>query len=355
MNLRLTLGLATVFGVLVAVLLPALSHATPSSRNGKIAYLSNAVGAIDPVGGPETTLVGGCSTPSCRSAGLTWSRNGAKLAFVRGYLPGGGAGPPPPNPPKVALFVFNARTGHLRRLLGCGECGVGSEPSESWSPGGSRIVVSDGRRLALVNVKTRSHKLAGPRCKAGYDASPAWSPEGSKIAFGCGASLYVAARTGRHAHVIATVPGNAFVAHISWSPGGKTIAFDDPNSIYTVGADGSDLKTLRTGQPGDGPEAPAWSPDGTRILYVNTPGVPNDFFVEVWVMNANGTHNHRLFHSGGPLTFGYTAAVWSPDGTQIAFSLGTTVETGLMIMNADGTNLHRIAPPVDELAWQPLP
>ena len=34
MNRRLALVLATFFGVLVAVILPALSHATGSARNG---------------------------------------------------------------------------------------------------------------------------------------------------------------------------------------------------------------------------------------------------------------------------------------------------------------------------------
>ena len=51
----------------------------------------------------------------------------------------------------------------------------------------------------------------------------------------------------------------------------------------------------------------------------------------------------------------WAASVWSPNGKQIAFSIDTNAESGLMVMHADGSSLHRVAPPVEAFAWQSLP
>jgi TolB protein len=279
---------------------------------------------------------------------LAWSRDGSELAFVRGHL-GGGV-----SRTKMSLFVSDGNGFRVRRLVKCGDSGdCGS--SISWSPQGSRIVVTNGRDLELVDVKTRFHRLVPPRCGAGLGAwNPAWSPDGSKIAYGCGASLYLMTLRGRQAHVIATVPGNVQVGDLAWSPDGRTLAFDTPNSIYTVASDGSHLTRLLAGQVGGGPEVPSWSPDGTRIVYFYTPGAPSHFYAEVWVMNADGTQHHRIYRSKG-FVGDWAAPVWSPDGKQIAFSIFTNAESGLMVMHADGSSRHRVAPSVEALAWQSLP
>jgi Tol biopolymer transport system component len=322
-------------------------------RNGKLAYVTStssgtSIVAIDPSGGRQT-ISGPCSGPDCDITALAWSRDGSKLAFVRGYRGGGGV----VTPSKMSLFVSDANGDHLRRLLACGACGAFYSGSDiSWSPDGSTIVVDDGRRLELVNVETRSHKLVGPSCRAGEDVNPAWSPAGSEIAFGCAASLYLTTRTGAHTHVITTLPGEVGVGDLSWSPNGRTLAFDTPDSIYTLASDGSHLTRLLDGQVGGGPEVPSWSPDGKRIVYFYTPGGPSNYLAEVWVMNADGTQNHRLYESSRPVG-DWTAPIWSPDGAQVAFSADAA--SGLMIMNANGSDLHRVAPAVGPFAWQPLP
>jgi Tol biopolymer transport system component len=338
-----------------------------SDRNGKIAYTKGSrVGLITPSGVPVGKLPK-CSIPYCDYAGgLAWSPGGRRLAFFRGFMQGGSLSAPP----FLSLFVVNANGAHRRRLLSCGSCGLDQGSSVSWSPNGSTIAVTDGPRLALVNVKTRTHRLVA-RCAVGpadEPLSPAWSPDGSKIAFACGDSLRVATRTGMDPHVIATVPQRQ-VGRLSWSPNGRTLAFtaggitsgEVYGEIETVRADGSHLTTLQaalalSGCCGLG--SPSWPPDGTRIVYVSTPyfltgGVLSNP-AEVWVMNADGTQNHLLYRSKGNVT-DYAPAVWSPSGKQIAFSILTNAESGLKIINADGTDLHTIAPSVNDFAWQPLP
>jgi Tol biopolymer transport system component len=361
---RLSALLALVVVSAVAVILPSPSEAAPAVGNGEIAYSQGTqVFMVSPSGGSETSVVGGCF--GCYvTGGYAWSPNGRKLAFVGGQSYGGLR-----KPPKIGLYVASASGTHLRRLLACGSCGVDYQSPISWSPDGSRIVMGDGRRVAIVNVKTRSHRLVGPGCKGRWNVpDPAWSPNGAKIAFACGASLYVVTRNGTDAHLIATVPGQPEVGHLSWSPDGNTLLFDTWNSIYSVGADGSHLTDLLAGQFGtlgfnpqgmiQGPYFPSWSPDGKRILYLHAPCT--DIWCtrsyELWAMNADGTQKDLLYRSVDPIVY-FAPAVWSPDGQQILFSTYTGTYSGLMTINADGTGLHTVADVAEttDLAWQPLP
>jgi Tol biopolymer transport system component len=344
MNIRLTLALV-ICACLVTV---PVAWSRIVHHNGEIAYSSGSTLGV--VGnGPATLAPCNRSGPGCFIPELAWSRHGKRLAFLRGHI--GGA----ITKTNYALFVIRANGTHLRRVTGCGDCALGPE---SWSPDGSKIVLTGPCSrgvcgLTLVTFKTGSRRFVRSPCASGARI-PAWSPDGSKIAFGCGASLYFSTRTGRGVHAIATVSGNNVgVDHPSWSPDSRTLTFDIPDSIFTVRADGSRLTLLRSGKAGNGPGVPSWSPDGTRIVYFNTPGVPNHFYPEVRVMNADGTKDHRIYHSASPVG-NWLAPVWSPDGTQIAFSPGYP-SGGLILMKADGSGLHSVVAAVQAFAWQPLP
>jgi Tol biopolymer transport system component len=43
--------------------------------------------------------------------------------------------------------------------------------------------------------------------------------------------------------------------------------------------------------------------------------------------------------------------VWSPDGEQIA----AATSVGTLVMNADGTDVHRVGEIAGQVAWQPIP
>ena len=51
---------------------------------------------------------------------------------------------------------------------------------------------------------------------------------------------------------------------------------------------------------------PTWAPDSSQIAYFSAG--------ELWVMNADGTHQRRVYELGN-----VWAPAWSPDGTKIAF------------------------------------
>jgi TolB protein len=96
---------------------------------------------------------------------------------------------------------------------------------------------------------------------------------------------------------------------------------------------------------------PQLSPGGAQIVFeraaLSNTTFPNSV---LWVMNADGTDPHEVFApavpDGGlapPSVYRDRDPTWSPDGTQIAFVRdGIGIPTGILVMNADGTDLKVI-------------
>jgi Tol biopolymer transport system component len=173
------------------------------------------------------------------------------------------------------------------------------------------------------------------------------------------------------------------------------IAFIQDGEVFTINPDGSDIKQLTHLGPDNSASWPAWSADGKQIVFNEFP--PPDGIGEIWAMNADGTNQHLVLaeknfaenrpsfspdgsktvfsrckllvgdgstcaiHTVGVTGTGLTRIVdyhpdsnqrspmFSPDGTKIAFIISTDAAAGFLgvtyIVNADGTNLHRITEP----------
>jgi Tol biopolymer transport system component len=131
-------------------------------------------------------------------------------------------------------------------------------------------------------------------------------------------------------------PSPSTAASDAPGPSGR-IAFDNFDDVWTIDADDTDLTRL-THSPGPDFD-PSWSPDGTQIAFRSErSGGP-----EIWVMNADGTGQHRLTRGLSP--------AWSPDGSKIAYASPGEINcppgrgprcTGISIMNADGSGQLRL-------------
>jgi len=139
-----------------------------------------------------------------------------------------------------------------------------------------------------------------------------------------------------------------------WSPDGSKIVFasgrDDPldMELYVMNADGSDQHRLLESQPGDD-WGPRWSPDGSRVVYQSN----RDRDFEIYVVDADGTGRANLtrFPRGND-----ARPDWSPDGSQIAFMSDRDGNNEIYIMDADGSNQRRITDnPADDVMprWSP--
>ena len=224
------------------------------------------------------------------------------------------------------------------------------------------MVAADGSRLANV-----SHSWAD-------DVAPVWSPNGQRIAFvsfrdtlagkwslGPG-SIYLVdfdplAGVDR-GDVLRLTDDEGSDGWPTWSPDGSRIAFESDRSgnwdIWIVNADGSGLVNL-TRSPEE-ERYPAWSPDGRRLAFTSRRNGPSN----VWLLNVEealggvGASN-AVNLTKSPHRDRY--AMWSPDGTKIAFNTNRDGDQEIYVMNADGSNQANVSQSPDSIEgladWSP--
>jgi hypothetical protein len=124
-------------------------------------------------------------------------------------------------------------------------------------------------------------------------------------------------------------------------------SLNERSDIYTMNPDGSGIQRL-TNYPGHDFN-PVWTPDGKRILFRSAKAHECLF-----LMNADGTNETCLLLGDEwlSLTDGQLDSfVWSPDGFKLAFSMQSSSVSFIYVMNADGSDLHRVSPPSVISVW----
>lgn len=261
------------------------------------------------------------------------------------------------------LLVFSTATsiGAAALALVCaGSTGASGVTSRSGIPRAvlsnlhGRIAYSTLRGDIWVMNANGTHRRRITRSGRGIDFDPSFSPDGRSIVFRTSRGRYardirsiglegifvVDVRT-RRERQIQPHTGGLFPA---WSPDGRRIAFSGvpyegstQDTIQLMNPDGSGVVDL--GAPG---ECASWSPDGSKIAYCSHAGDGN---WAVWVMDADGGNRHQLTHPKLIPPAGANGdypGVWSSDGKQIVYSSEVRGDRELFLMNADGSNQHRL-------------
>ena len=149
---------------------------------------------------------------------------------------------------------------------------------------------------------------------------------------------------------------------------GKIAFVDEFGDIFTMNPDGSEQTNLTDSPTSD--RNPAFSPDGDRIAFNSTSGDCGDgIFCErdIHVMNQDGTGETNLTQTPDIIE---SDPAWSPNGSRIAFVVGTEQQenASIWVMNADGSDRTQLtdgtpatssvapawSPNGDEIAFQRL-
>ena len=164
--------------------------------------------------------------------------------------------------------------------------------------------------------------------------------------------IYVVRADGTGARNITNNPANDWGP--DWSPDGSTIVLNSDRDGelrgYFADPDGSNVRPVGVDSWF---EYPSWSPDGTRIVFEGAIGSN----YEIFVLDLESGDVTQLTNAAGDDSW----AVWSPDGSMIAFSserddcrLASPTEEcwddeepeddhrDIWLMGADGSNLRRV-------------
>jgi WD40 repeat protein len=280
------LRIAVLAGCFAFLGLAAPADATFPGANGKIAFERGAdIWTMNPDGTDQVNL----TNTSATEHDPNWSPDGSKIVFKDGTR---------------GFFVMNAD--------GSGVTDLGSGPTPdfypAWSPDGTKIAFS-AQTVRIVAMMADNPGFRWEVGRVGQPGSstnerPDWSPDGERIAwtvwcdgdFGSGQTSYVAMAPAQGGGPVERVtsanecPSDASDlpysdGNPSWSPDAQRILFGrgkifgpDPSGLYSIRPDGTGKTLITTA----GSVNAVWSPDGSKIAYENGPGT-------IGVMNADGT------------------------------------------------------------------
>lgn len=343
---RLSAVAALVVASTLAVILPPLSGATPTGKNGQIAFarfrfVNSPLREEIWVANPDGSGLRRVTKTHANYLDSYPSWNGSQLLFTR-------------------CAPSHGEICHGR--------------SSIWS------VNADGshpRMLSKACNRTRRTRAAFARCPDDFQATP--QPGTRKLAyirFNGVPAIAIANRNLRKARSLFPFgdrPGAPDIEAIAWSPHGTELAFAVHNdngkrykpiggrALYVVNVDGTGLHRVTPWNlHAGGIEDLDWSPDGTRILFrsiTNFLDSPGPSAGDIYTIHPDGTGLHRLTHF--PSGTGVQLGSYSPDGRQIVFTTneGATTTSGsgwpdVFVMHADGTN---ITPVTRTKNWEGVP
>ena len=268
-----------VMTVAVIVMSGAGTARATSAPTGRIVFSSfdNAstsdIYSINPDGSGLRNLT---STPSDYEQMPSFSRDGTKIVFRRGFEPVSA----------MELYTMSADGSGVARVTN----NAFAEDFESWTPDGKQIIFSANKNNADTNC------LFPP----------------------CNWDVFIVRADGTHLRQLTFGPDQELVPRVS--PDGRKVLFTSisgltDSGLYTMNLDGSQIARVKT-PPGLLAGTADWSPDGTRIVFSSNSCVGQCGPGDIWTANPDGSGLMRVTNDN----FNDVFATWSPDGQWIVYT-----------------------------------
>ncbi|MEG4108476.1 hypothetical protein [Microcoleus sp. S13_C5] len=293
---------------------------------------------------------------------LVWSPNGQRLAFVSG---------------DTDIYTVNADGSRLTKQFAGDACKAvnfeiawfsnsqkfifarSCDGFTSDSPGSQSLYISDTSGIKGTKL-VRNLEVGGYPPKTEISSEFYISPDGQQVAFVKDRNISKMNSDGSGMTKLTNSPGEYVSggSELVWSPDRTKIAFlfgaYPKQQIYTINADGTNLKNLTNNPQNEVYNVKLfWSPDSSRLAYYyNKPGDLSGEQQDIYLLDINQGAARNLTQKPR----NYDEISWSPDGKFIAFVAGDFNNQKLYTINADGNQLHQLAPrlkpsEISELAW----
>jgi Tol biopolymer transport system component len=333
----------------LALLLVALAFAAPSAsapalaRNGLIAFETATHGSEIYIRNADGTGVRRISDNRSASRGPVLSPDGKQVAFSHVLDDGASA--------VLTMGVDSRATVRLPTE------GFAADPD--WSPDGKTIVYAtrglDVGRTHLVLYDVATKRLAPLTPPGSDDAQPRWSPDGKRIAFVRVGRISIIGADGRN--LLAGVHSGSSP---SWSPDASRIVFDrqfrsSASDLWFIGANGRDARNV-TNTPDVDEKEPSWGPRG--IAYALVEQDPDHALGDeaprsrIAIMQPDGQGPPTILPAVGR----DRNPRWSRDGDSLVFTTDVNAVRGIAAVNGDGSGyrmLRGLPRRAAEVAWSP--
>jgi Tol biopolymer transport system component len=275
-----------------------------------------------------------------------WSPDGTKLLYAS----------------DDGLYVMNADGSHQTKIA------AGSDDG-AWSPDGSQIAFAHGGNIAVVAPDGGGlTQLARNQVTPGHDYFPTWLPDGRRVLYlrtSRQASTFIVVGLDGGGRSIVTLPSGVEAQPPEVSPDGASFVYYayieglQTDHIFSVSFDTGRAADL-TSVTGVDETNPIWSPDGTLLAFQRSTALAqgdNIGTFDIFTMKPDGSEVRRLTSdagaSGYDLSWQQVNAQPQASVDQIAFSRGRP-DGGIYVMKPDGSGLTRITDRGDEDAvWSP--